>query len=207
MEENIVKNLIDNMSSTLHNIQLITDTNKQLFFTPDSVPKSASLRFFDSSNLVICVNERISHILFYGCTNITIIVSKGLISGRIDILHSNNIRVILRSKHDVIFNDDGIPSCAYYVDLSNSSNISVYIERKNLQIFHIMAMNSIMNEIIGFDLMNPDSLQIDNNIIIRSRNKLNYHYFNNNYYYVLNQGILECYDSFKRIISEFNRII
>jgi hypothetical protein len=203
----IETNIYDAMVSVNGNIMFVTKNGGFLMYNDSNVSSSTDLRFFDCNNVVICVNQRVNHVLLYNCHSVTIIVSKGLISGKIDIIHSSEITAILRSNPTAIVDEFGNGFVAYYIDLSHSVGTKIYIEKLFLRILHIMAVNTIQNQIITFGLRDLHSYQIENNLFVLKRVYLDYNYFNNNYVYILRDNLLECFDDKLRGIPLFNKEI
>ena len=207
-DNDIVKNIYNALTHAESNVIFVTQSGGQLIYTDENTTTANDLRFFDCDNLMICVNHRVNHILLYNCSNVTIIVSKGLITGKIDIVKCHHSTVILRSNCRAITDESGNGFVAYYVDLSNSHNIKLYVEKiECLKVFQIMAINTIQNQVISFGFANPDLQQFAlTNIYIKKRNYLDYNYFNNNYVYVLNDDdVLECFDDKWKNVKSFNR--
>jgi hypothetical protein len=136
------------------NIIEVCDTHNEKLSYDSDLKKS--IQVFDSDNLYLVLENKINHILLHNCSNITLVVSNGCISG-IDVLNSENVTIIFKKYQN------------YQIELSHSCEIKIFIEKELLEFLVIMALYTLNCKLFTFDVNDANENDFMNNIVIRHK--------------------------------------
>lgn len=78
-------------------------------------PKSYTLFLDNCNNMEIKITEKINHVVIFGCDNINIFISRGLISG-IDVMRSKNIECDTKKSNINFLSCSNSYSCMFHLD-------------------------------------------------------------------------------------------
>jgi hypothetical protein len=165
-----------------NNIIEVCDTHNEKLSYDSDVKKS--IQVFDSDNLYLVLENKINHILLHNCSNITLVVSNGCISG-IDVLNSQNVTIIFKKYQN------------YQIELSHSCEIKIFIEKELLEFLMIMALYTMNCKLFTFDVNDADSNDYMNNIVIRHKVNLLSPLVDNIFVYTMQDNCLYSIDRYQ----------
>jgi hypothetical protein len=120
----------------------------------DNISSSSTIFFSNCENINILLSRKVNHIIIDNCCNVNLKVTSGIISG-IDVLHSQNINLIVTNKDIFYMSFGDVSKSNIYIDKPLALNTSINTLHCNITNFILERFRYLANVSIfsGFNAM------------------------------------------------------